>query len=345
MSLLKHIANYRFQSLALQYLIACLVLASVTVFCYWFHVNLATCALLYVIVIALLSRTGTLVSSIATSIAAAVCLMYLAPPKHSFRVNDRFDIVAIAAFLITSLIIARLVSKLRGMAEEAISSVNRKLVDAEERERNRIARDLHDDISQRLAILTTELEQVRQDIPDSATELQSSVAAVQSQISTIASDVQTISHALHSSNLEYLGIDAAMRGFCMELAQQRKVEIDFKSKDLPVPLSPEISLCLFRVLQEALHNSAKHSRALQFKVELFGTSEAIHLAVHDSGIGFDPQAAMRGRGLGLTSMKERLKLVKGRFSINSHPGTGTTIHAWVPVLDQHSETYPQGKVS
>jgi signal transduction histidine kinase len=108
------------------------------------------------------------------------------------------------------------------------------------------------------------------------------------------------------------------------------VDIDFKADDLPSPLSPDISLCLFRVLQEALHNSAKHSGVQQFEVRLCGTSDEIHLTVKDSGAGFDREAAKESCGLGLISMEERLKLVKGTLSIESQLKRGTTIHARVP---------------
>jgi signal transduction histidine kinase len=123
----------------------------------------------------------------------------------------------------------------------------------------------------------------------------------------------------------------AMQGFCREFSEQHKVEIDFKNHDLPGPLSPDISLCLFRVLQEALHNSAKHSGGRHFEVRLWGTSGEIHLAVVDHGAGFDSEAAKKGRGLGLISMEERVKLVKGTLSIESQPKRGTTIHARVPL--------------
>jgi signal transduction histidine kinase len=123
---------------------------------------------------------------------------------------------------------------------------------------------------------------------------------------------------------------AAMRGFCRELGEQQKVEIDFSSHDLPSPLSPDTSLCLFRVLQEALHNSAKHSGVKHFEVRWWGTSDEIHLTVKDSGAGFDREAAKESRGPGLISMEERLRLVHGELSINSQPKGGTTIHACVP---------------
>ena len=109
------------------------------------------------------------------------------------------------------------------------------------------------------------------------------------------------------------------------------MKIDFKSHDLPGSVPPDISLCLFRVLQEALHNSVKHSGVQQFEVRLWGTSDEIHLSVSDSGVGFDTQAAKVSRGLGLVSMEERLKLVKGTLSIESQPNRGTTIHARLPL--------------
>jgi signal transduction histidine kinase len=121
-----------------------------------------------------------------------------------------------------------------------------------------------------------------------------------------------------------------MRGFCMELSQQQKVEIHFCEKSVPEPLPKEISICLFRVLQEALHNAVKHSQARHFEVELLGIPGAVSLTIRDSGLGFDSETAMKGRGLGLTSMQERLKLVDGELFIDSQPRRGTTIHARVP---------------
>ncbi len=121
-----------------------------------------------------------------------------------------------------------------------------------------------------------------------------------------------------------------MRGLCQELGEQAKVKVDFKSQDLPSPLLPDISLCLFRVLQEALRNAVKHSGARHVEVGLWGTPDEIHLAVSDRGIGFDSEAVKERRGLGLVSMEERLKLLKGTISIESQPNRGTTIHARVP---------------
>ena len=230
----------------------------------------------------------------------------------------------------------------RKLAEAALASVSSRLIMAQEQERSRIARELHDDIGQRLALLTIELEQLRQNSPDLPAEVHNRIGEIRKQTSEIATEVQSLSHELHSSKLEYLGIAIAMRGFCQEFGEQQKVEIEFKTHDLPIPLSPDISLCLFRVLQEALHNSAKHSGARDFEVELWGTSDEIHLTVSDSGAGFELEAAKKGRGLGLVSMKERLQLVKGTLSIESQPKRGTRIHARVPLSSESNSMRAAG---
>lgn len=317
-------------------LIALVALVALTVVSYRWSFNLATATLLYVIVVVLVSRTCGFVSSTVVAIAAALSLAHLAPPAYSFRVDDPLNIVAIIAFLTTSLIIALVVSKLRKMVEEALSSVNRVLIDAEERERARIARELHDDVGQRVALLQIRFDQLQTDIPNPTVETLNTMDDLRKQIEELAADIQTLAHTLHSSKLEYLGLVKTMRSFCNELEHQQKVEVDFRSYDLPSPLPPDVSLSLYRVLQEALQNSAKHSGARQFEVELFGESGAIHLRVRDSGVGFNPEAARNGRGLGLISMQERIKLVKGEFWIDSRPKSGTTIHASVPLSSNRS---------
>ena len=328
MGTFKDIAK-RSQHVVAQCLIASLVLVSLTVGSYLLHLNLTTVALLFVIVVALLSRAGNLVSSIVVSIIAALCLAHLAPPTYSFRVDEPLDVVAIAAFVITSSIIARLVSQLRQMAEKALSSVNRGLIDAEERERARIARELHDDIGQRVALLQVNVEQLRIGVPNPSVEVLTTIDEFLKQIEELSTDIQGLAHSLHSPKLKYLGLVKTMKSFCQEFGQQQNVEIDFRNHDLPSPLPLDVSVSLFRVLQEALQNSAKHSGVRQIDVELFEASNAIHLIVRDLGLGFDPEAAMKGRGLGLVSMQERMKLVKGEFSIDSQLKRGTTIHATV----------------
>ena len=217
----------------------------------------------------------------------------------------------------------------RKLADAALASVSGKLIEAQEQERRRIARELHDDIGQRLALLGIELAQLRQS-SSNPSEFPGRIGKLQVQTSEIASDVQSLSHELHSSKLQYLGLAAALNGFCQEFSEQQKVEVDFKTHDLPNPLPPDISLCFFRVLQEALHNAAKHSAVRQFEVRLWGTPGEMHLTIADSGVGFDVEAAKASRGLGLISMQERLKLLDGTLSIESQLQHGTTIRASVP---------------
>ena len=174
----------------------------------------------------------------------------------------------------------------RKLADAALASVSGKLIEAQEQERRRIARELHDDIGQRLALLAIELAQLQQS-SSNPSEFPGRIDKLQMQTSEIAADIQSLSHELHSSRLQYLGLAAALRGFCQEFSEQQKVEVDFKAQDLPTPLSPDISLCFFRVLQEALHNAAKHSGVRYFEVRLWGTPDEIHLTISDSGVGFD----------------------------------------------------------
>jgi len=210
-------------------------------------------------------------------------------------------------------------------AQEALSEMSRKLVQAQEQERARIARELHDDISQRLAMLGIELEQVQND----PSEIQQRVSKLRKQTIEISNDVQALSHDLHSSQLEYLGAVGGMKSWCKEFGERQGMQIDCK-QDVRSTLPQEIGLCLFRVLQEALHNAAKHSGVTRIEVQLHEESGQIHLTIRDLGKGFDVEAAKNGRGLGLTSMQERLRLVGGELSINSQPMSGTTIHARVP---------------
>ena len=222
----------------------------------------------------------------------------------------------------------------RKEAEEVLSSVSRKLIEAQEQERARIARELHDDIGQRLALLAVELDQVQQIDPALPPEVLSQIRELQKRTTDLTGDVQNLSHTLHSSKLNLLGLVGAMASLCKEFGTHQKMEIDFKSHDLPAVLPPAVSSTLFRVLQEALQNAAKHSGVKRIDVQLNGTGDEVHLIVKDLGKGFDPFTAMRGVGLGLTSMQERVRLLDGTIDIQSKPMAGTTIHVRVRVNPQ-----------
>jgi signal transduction histidine kinase len=218
----------------------------------------------------------------------------------------------------------------RKLAEEAMASIGRRLIEAHEEERTHIGRELHDDINQRLALLGVELDRGNQRLPSSP-QLREYVRHAQQRITDIARDVQSLSHRLHSSKLDYLGLATAANSFCRELSEKSDVGVDFSHAGIPSTLPKEVSLCLFRVLQEALQNAVKHSGVKYFTVDLHGTSEAVELTVTDTGFGFEEQEAFTRQGLGLISMRERLQLVHGEFSVESHRGAGTTIRTRVPL--------------
>jgi PAS domain S-box-containing protein len=228
------------------------------------------------------------------------------------------------------------VTELRN-AQEALSEMTRKLVQAQEQERARIARELHDDISQRLAMLAIELEQLQ----DNPSEVWSRVQELRKRTTELSNDVQGLSHDLHSSQLEYLGVVAGMKSWCKEFGERQGLQIDCRH-DVRSTLPRDTGLCLFRVLQEALHNAAKHSGVKRIEVQLREDSGEIHLFIIDLGRGFDWETAMLGRGLGLTSMQERVRLINGTIQIQSKPMSGTTVHVRVPLSPGSDSTRAAG---
>jgi len=219
----------------------------------------------------------------------------------------------------------------RKKSEQALAEARRKLIDAQEEERTRIARELHDDICQRLTLMTVELEQLQHSNSENSGELRNRIGELRDELLEISTDVQSLSHELHSARLEFLGLGDATRGFCREVSEKHKVEINCDVHDLPGHVDRSVSLCLFRVLQEALRNSLKYSRVNHFDVSLWASADHAHLAVRDSGVGFDPDAARESGGLGLISMEERVRLLNGKFSLETRPNHGTTIQVHVPL--------------
>jgi PAS domain S-box-containing protein len=210
--------------------------------------------------------------------------------------------------------------------QDALSTLSRRLIQAQEQERARIGRELHDDINQRLSLLALELEQLQ----DNPAEVGSRLQELRKQTMEISNDVQALSHELHSSTLEYLGVVAGIKSWCSEFGERQRIQVEFKS-DVVSVLPLDVGVCLLRVLQEALHNAVKYSGTKRVEVQLEQHSNEVHLIVRDSGKGFDIEVARQGRGLGLTSMQERVRLVSGTISIESKPMGGTTIHVRMPV--------------
>jgi len=244
-------------------------------------------------------------------------------------VGTRNSILSLQLFLIVAavpfLVLTALVED-RKVVGERLAKLSRGLIQAQEQERVRIGRELHDDINQRLALVAIELDQ----LPDHPFKIKTSLQGIRKEVMEISSDVQALSHELHSSKLQYLGVVAAMKSWCREFAERQGMEIDFNSHVQTV-LPLDMGLSLFRVLQEALHNVVKHSGVKRVEVELREERGEIHLIINDLGRGFDVEAAMQGKGLGLTSMRERVGLVSGNISIKSKATGGTTIHVRVPL--------------
>jgi PAS domain S-box-containing protein len=220
--------------------------------------------------------------------------------------------------------IARDISDRKGM-EKALSGMTRRLIEAQE-ERRRIGRELHDDINQRLAMLALEMKQLQGHLAEVGSRLQE----LREQTIEISNDIQALSHELHSSTLEYLAGVAGIKSWCRDFGERQRMEIEFKDNVANV-LPLHVGVCLFRVLQEALHNAVKHSGTKRVEVQLAEHANEVHLIVRDSGRGFDIEAARQGAGLGLTSMQERVRLVSGTILIESKPMGGTTIHVRVPL--------------
>ncbi len=219
----------------------------------------------------------------------------------------------------------------RRRSEEKLQALRNRLTRAQEEERSRVARDLHDDIGQRLALLTIDLEQVKAASLKASASLASELEILVRTASEITTDVHNVSRRLHPSQVELLGLAAALHNFCREFADRNSMNIQFNSANLTCRLQEDAALCLFRVAQEAVRNVQKHSGSSKAFVELEETSGSLRLRISDQGIGFDPDVAETSQGLGLLSMEERLRSMGGELLVQSRPGGGTCIEASIPV--------------
>lgn len=218
----------------------------------------------------------------------------------------------------------------RKNTEEALRAVSGRLIQAQEEERVRIARELHDDIGQRISLLAVELKRLEENAGLSGEQLHQDIEYLTQFAEATATSIQALSRTLHSSKLEILGISVAMKSLCTEFGRQNRTAIEFVS-DVSRFLPHNVSLCLYRVLQEGLHNAVKYSGAQRIFVRLHGEPAAVELTITDSGMGFDVESVTAGSGLGLISMQERVHLVNGTILIESAPSRGTTIRARVPL--------------
>ena len=208
--------------------------------------------------------------------------------------------------------------------------MSRRLVQASERERTRLARDLHDDVAQRLALVATGLTQLRHRLAGTSPDVLQAVNALSDAVVEVCSELHRFSHQLHPARLEQLGLEASIRATCSDIAAATGIVVHVEITALPV-VERDAALCIYRVAQEALHNVVKHSGATRATLVLTRTGGDLVLRVADQGAGFASNGLNGGASLGFTSMRERARLVDGVLRVASRPGYGTTIELLVPI--------------
>lgn len=218
----------------------------------------------------------------------------------------------------------------RKETERALAELSGRLITAQEEERKRIARELHDDLNQRIALISIELAQLSENGAGDSNEVRTRLSQIQRKVVEISTTIHRMSYELHPSKLDHLGLAAAINSFCSELAQSRGITIHFEPETVPRVISRDAMLCVFRVVQEALQNAAKYSGADEIHVTLTGSDSLVECCVNDDGEGFVTTSDKMTKGLGITSMQERVRLVRGEFSITSAPGRGTRVKVTVP---------------
>ena len=232
---------------------------------------------------------------------------------------------------LTALVLYLLVSRKQlKQARKAQVQLSGMLIRAQEMERSRLASELHDDFSQRLALLALGIENVAESMPASSREASQRLNQLLNSASEIGADLHTLSHRLHSSTLEKLGLVPGVSALCREFAAQQGVRVEFTSESFARPVHPDVALCVFRVVQEGLRNLKKHSGTAEGQVDLRQAGDRLLVTVRDEGKGFDPKEIRGKEGLGILSMEERVRLLGGHFEIQSGPGQGASLRAWVP---------------
>ena len=204
------------------------------------------------------------------------------------------------------------------------------LINAQEEERSRVARELHDDLSQKMALLSMELERLRPIVTESP-KLRRHFHNVQDRVTEISTDIHRLSHKLHPAKLDHLGLAAAVKGLCRDYDTSGQIKVEYIQEGDFSKISKDVTLCVFRIAQEALRNCVKHSGAGSACLTLEKTRRDILLEVSDFGQGFDTNLAAVRNGLGFTSMHERVRIVGGKISIQSEPGQGTRIEVSIPL--------------
>ncbi len=218
----------------------------------------------------------------------------------------------------------------RKHAESVLQNLAGQLIKAQEEERGRIGRELHDHVSQRLGIVAIRLDELRRISAAKVAGLDRRLEEALRQINEITGDIHRLSHRLHSATLYDLGLVPAIRRLAEEFSEHHHVEVECTFSSIPRRLPPDVALCLFRIAEEALSNVARHSGAASAQVHLARNADGIHLMITDTGVGFDARAASDKACLGLVSMRERCRPIRANVLVHSTPGRGTTVGVWVP---------------
>ena len=222
----------------------------------------------------------------------------------------------------------------RKTMENALRDLSARLIGVQEEERRRIARELHDDLNQRMAILSIELQQLDRAAPEGEEALHTRIQNLWTRAQGISAEIHRMSYQLHPSAAEHLGLAVAVQDLCCEVSEHQGLKIEFRQDGFPAMLPTEVALCAFRIVQESLHNVIAHSGADEAIVVLEKTDQAVSLSISDEGCGFDVESAGINGGLGLISMRERLRLVGGEIVIRSQPSRGTQIEVSIPLARQ-----------
>ncbi len=260
---------------------------------------------------------------------------------------QKYILAALVVIILQTLLIVSLLAQRarKRSVTEALKKLGGRLIHAQEEERARIARELHDDFSQRLAVQHMDLGQLRDKLPDSHVQERAMIQEILRKAREMSADVRSLSHRLYSSKLELVGLVPALRGLCEETAQSSKIDVHFTGYGSPLPLSNDLKLCLFRVCQESLSNIVKHSQAKNAYVQLSGDANVVSLRVSDDGSGFDTDFRNTEEGIGLESMRERLRLVGGKLLVFSELNKGTEVLAEIPVSGSANQAAARAKAT
>jgi two-component system CheB/CheR fusion protein len=205
------------------------------------------------------------------------------------------------------------------------------LLNSQEEERRRVSRELHDDLSQKVAKLQFDVETLEQQLPGNLMDGKKRLLAIRDDIGALSDDLRRIAYQLHPANLDHLGLAAAIRTYSREFSEREGLPVEFKARKVPARISPDIASSLYRIVQEALRNVAKHAGRTPVEINLIGGSKQLCLSIRDHGVGFDIHSVQHKGGLGLIGMQERVRLVRGEISLETLPGRGTVIEIRIPI--------------